>query len=277
MHRNGKRIALAVGLAALLLAAGCSRISLVYNRLDTLAHFQIGRYVDLDPQQKADFDRRFDAAWTWHRRSQLPLYAAELRRLARSVAGPLSVQQLAQLGEQWRGHAELTTLESLKVAAPTLAALSDRQVGELIGAVDKRAAKETQEQQKLDDAEWRKTRIREATERLDDWTGAVLPPQRQRIELWAGQLKRPPADPQAARRRQFAELLKARHDAGFDQRLQAYAFEPFTGEAARMNEPQTQASQQLLADLSGTLTAKQRSYLRDKFNDMAAQLDQLSR
>ena len=42
-----------------------------------------------------------------------------------------------------------------------------------------------------------------------------------------------------------------------------------------MNEPQTQASRQLLADLSEMLTAKQRAYFRGKLLDMAAQLDQL--
>jgi hypothetical protein len=273
---NGRRIAIATGLALLmLLGAGCSRIGLVYNRLDTLAHFQIGRYVDLDPQQRADFDTRFDATWAWHRRSQLPLYAAELRQLAKTVTAPMSVQQVEQLGQRWREHADLTTRESLKVAAPTLAALSDQQVGELLAAVEKRAAQEKKKLQKLDDAEWREFRVKQATDRLDEWTDAVTPQQRERIVLWASQQKRPPADPQASRRKQFAELLKTRREPGFEQRLQTYAFEPFTGEIAEMNEPQTQASRQLLADLSGLLTAQQRAYLRDRFTDMAAQMDQL--
>lgn len=275
MHRNSQRIALATGVVLLLLAAGCSRIGLVYNRLDTLAHFQIGRYVDLDQQQKADFDTRFDAAWAWHRRSQLPLYAAELRRLAKAVDAPLSVQQVEQLGARWREHADLSTVESLKVAAPTLAALSDQQVAELLASVEKRAAKEAQKLQKLDDAEWREFRVDQAADRLDEWTDAVTPQQRERLQLWAAHQKRPPPDAQAARRRQFAELLNTRRDAGFEQRLQTYAFEPFTGEIATMNEPQTQASRQLLADLSDMLTTQQRAYFRDKLLDMAAQLDQL--
>jgi len=277
VHTNSRRIALATGLALLLLAAGCSRIGLVYNRLDTLAHFQIGRYVHLDPQQRAGFDARFAAAWDWHRRTQLPLYAAELRQLAEQAASaPLSVQQVGQLGERWREHADRATVESLEVAAPTLASLTDRQVDELLAAIEKRAAKEKQKLQKLDDREWREFRTKEAADRLDEWTDLVTPEQRQRIERWASQLKRPPPDPQSARRQQFADLLKTRREPGFEQRLQAYAFEPFTGEIAEINEPQTQASRQLLADLSALLTAKQRAYLRDKFADMAAQMDELS-
>ncbi|WP_428311053.1 DUF6279 family lipoprotein [Hydrocarboniphaga sp.] len=276
MAINGRRIALATGLALLvLLAAGCSRIGLVYNRLDTLAQFQIGRYVDLTAQQRADFDTRFDATWAWHRRSQLPLYAAELRQLAHTVAAPMTPQQVEQLGARWREHADLTTRESLKVAAPTLAALSDEQVGELLIAAEKRAAKEQQKLAKLDDAEWRALRVDQAADRLDEWTNAVTPPQRARLVQWAAQLQRPPPDPQAARRRQFAELLKSRREPGFEQRLQTYAFEPFTGEVAAMNEPQTQASRQLLAELSGMLTAPQRAYFRDKLLDMARQMDQL--
>ncbi|MDB5967812.1 MAG: hypothetical protein JWQ90_262 [Hydrocarboniphaga sp.] len=276
MPRTRKLIAAAAALAALLVA-GCSSIGLVYNRLDTLAHFQIGRYVDLNPQQRADFDSRFNALWAWHRRSQLPLYAHDLRELAQTAAAPLTVQQLQQIGERWREHADRTTRESLRVAAPTLAALSEPQLRDMLAAIDKRAAKETGKQQKLDDTQWRETRVKEAAERLAEWASSVTPAQRQRIDLWADSLKRPPPDPQAARRRQFAELLKTRRDAGFEQRLQDYAFAPFTGEIAEMNEPQTQASRQLLADLSGMLTAKQRAYLRDKLNDMAAQIDELSR
>lgn len=276
MAIDGRRIALATGLALLvLLAAGCTRIGLVYNRLDTLAHFQIGRYVDLTPQQRADFDTRFAATWAWHRRSQLPLYAADLRELARTAAAPMSVQKVEQLGARWREHADLTTRESLKVAAPTLAALSDAQVGELLAAAEKRAAKEKQKLAKLDDTEWREFRVDQAADRLDEWTGAITPQQRARLVQWAAQQQRPPPDPQAARRQQFAELLKTRREPGFEQRLQTYAFEPFTGEIAAMNEPQTQASRQLLAELSGMLTAQQRSYLRDKLLDMAAQVDQL--
>jgi hypothetical protein len=272
--QNGKLIAFGAGLATLLVA-GCSSIGLVYNRLDTVVHFEVGGYVDLDKQQQAAFDSRFDALWAWHRRTQLPVYARDLRELARQVNAPLTVQQVQKIDEQTREHIDLTTVESLKVAAPTMAAFSDEQVADMLAAVDKRAAKENKKQQKMDDAQWRESRVKEAADRLDEWTGDVTREQHQRIEAWATAQKRPPPDPQAARRRQFAELLKTRTDPGFEQRLRSYAFEPFTGEAAEMHEPQTQASRQLMADLSAILSPAQRAHLRDKLNDMAAQLDAL--
>jgi hypothetical protein len=258
----------------------------VGHQLDLGGAADLAGEADLEADFLADVDAQFSAmrsatvraasrrGWVW------PIRPFSPRPSSRHILGiwvvlPEPVSPVEQLGQRWREHADLTTRESLKVAAPTLAALSDQQVGELLAAVEKRAAQEKKKLQKLDDAEWREFRVKQATDRLDEWTDAVTPQQRERIVLWASQQKRPPADPQASRRKQFAELLKTRREPGFEQRLQTYAFEPFTGEIAEMNEPQTQASRQLLADLSGLLTAQQRAYLRDRFTDMAAQMDQL--
>lgn len=278
MRNTGHAYRRLIACAALVLLAlaGCSRIGLVYNRLDTLVHFQIGRLVDLNQSQRAAFDSRFDQLWDWHRRSQLPLYARELRELAAAAAAPIGVDQLRRYSEQTRRHVDLATQESLRVAAaPTLAALDDEQVHELLAAVEKRAGKDAAKQRKLDDAQWRKRRINEAVDRLDDWAGAVTTAQRERIALWAAAQQRPAPDPQAERRREFAELMKTRHQPGFEQRLQRYTFEPFQGEAEAANRPETEASLQLLADLSASLTPEQRRYLQRKFTDMAAQLDVL--
>jgi hypothetical protein len=275
MQQTGKRIRLVAATAAALLA-GCSSLGLVYNRLDTLARFQIGRYVDLEPQQQAEFDRRFDALWRWHRTTQVPLYAQDLRELQQATAAPLSAAEVRAISERMQDRAEITSAEALRTAAPTLASLSDRQVQQLLGAIDERAAKERRKQQKLSDSDWAEKRADEAIDRLREWAGSVTPAQRQRIELWAASLARPPADAQAQRRQLFAELMQRRREPDFGERLQGYGMEPFSEEAAAPGEKQRAATGALLADLSRSATPQQRKFLYDKLGAMARELETLA-
>ena len=275
MQQNGKRIRLVAAMAAALLA-GCSGLGLVYNRLDTLARFQIGRYVDLKPQQQSEFDQRFDALWRWHRTTQLPLYAQDLRELQQATAAPLSAAEVRAISERMQDRAEITSAEALRTAAPTLAALSDRQVQQLLAAIDERAAKERRKQHKLSDSDWAEKRADEAIGRLGEWAGSATPAQRQRIELWAAALARPPADAQAERRRQFGELLQHRREPGFAEQLQRYGMEPFSEEAAVPGEKQRRATGELLADLSRMATPQQRRFLYDKLGAMARELETLA-
>ncbi len=71
------RIIVALGLIALV--AACSFTRFGYNQADTAAAWMADEYFDLDSQQKQDFQKRFERFHTWHRREQLPEYAAFMR------------------------------------------------------------------------------------------------------------------------------------------------------------------------------------------------------
>src|SRR5258708_3833766 len=92
---------------AVLLLAACSATRLGYNHLDDLLHWEVSSYVDLDPAQQRLFDAELQSLWMWHRQSQLPLYAAELRRLAGLVqADAIDREQLdaasAHIAGYWK-------------------------------------------------------------------------------------------------------------------------------------------------------------------------------
>ena len=65
-----------------------------YNRLDWIASWQLGRFVDLDPEQEKLFGQRFKAFWSWHRTTQLNLYVKDLRELAARVDQPLAAAEV---------------------------------------------------------------------------------------------------------------------------------------------------------------------------------------
>ncbi len=255
-----------------LVASGCSRIGLVYNRLDTLTDLEIGRYVDLDASQRADLAPRLDALWRWHRSTQLPLYVTDVRALQKTSAEPLTSVQFDAAGDRAQQNAEATWREVLRVAAPTLASLSDAQTASLLAQVEKRAAKDKRKQDKLTDADWAEQRAEDALDRLDEWAGSVTPAQRERIRQWSLDLVRPPADRLPPRRAAFADLMKKRHDADFGQRLEAYAMQPLRG----LDPVLTDQRRRLLLDLSRLATAEQRAHLQDKLGALAAELDDLA-
>jgi hypothetical protein len=89
----GLRIA-AMALAAALVLGGCSAPRLLYNQGPEIAYWWLDGYADFDDAQ-APRARRALAAWfAWHRRTQLPEYAALLERARTEVLHNTSAQRI---------------------------------------------------------------------------------------------------------------------------------------------------------------------------------------
>ena len=94
--------------ALLLALAGCSTgLRLAYQNLDRLAMWTLDDYVSLDKAQKAAFRREFSALQAWHRSTELPLYAADLRSLASAFEqDPAPREALERAMSQVEAHGE---------------------------------------------------------------------------------------------------------------------------------------------------------------------------
>ena len=266
-------------LAALLvvLTSGCSSFGLVYNRLDTLVHLEVGRYVDLTPAQRADFDLRFSELWRWHRKTQLKLYADDLREFAESAAMPVSQEEVEALTAKVRAHAMRLADQTFDGFASGIAALNDAQVDDLLKELADRNAKERKKALKLDDDQWREKRAKESIERLDDWAGSVTPEQRQRIREWASGLVRqlPAADASALQ--PLRDVLAGRSEPEFRDRLGTLFLSPeLAPEDQAQLESERAARSALLADLSALATDAQRRYLQKRLFEIARELDGLA-
>lgn len=265
--------------AALLvvLVSGCSSFGLVYNRLDTLVHLEVGRYIDLTPSQRADFDLRFSELWRWHRQTQLKLYADDLRAFAETAALPVSADEVESLTERARAHAVRLAEKTFDGFASGVATLNDAQVDDLLSELAARNAKERKKALKLDDDEWREKRAKESIERLDDWAGSVTPEQRQRIREWAAGLVRklPPADASALR--PLREVLAGRDEPEFRERLSRLFIDPELAPEDRAElEAERAARSAMLADLSELATDAQRRHLQKRLLEIARELDGLA-
>ena len=116
-----------VSLIAVVLLSGCV-VRVVYNQLDWLALWYVQDYFDLDAAQEQQARALIGRTLAWHRRVELPKYAALSRRLASNADGAVSPAFVAAR------YDEIVLLwdELFRHASPEIAALlqslSDRQV-----------------------------------------------------------------------------------------------------------------------------------------------------
>ena len=108
-----------VALAALLLSGCGSLVRLGYGQASTLAYWWIDGYLDLDDVQSTRLRTELDQWFDWHRRQQLPDYAALLARAQREVTEPITPQAMCA----WRDLALRRLDAALERAAPPLGRL----------------------------------------------------------------------------------------------------------------------------------------------------------
>ena len=116
MRRIIGRTLLALGALTL---AGCSVLRLAYDQAPQFAYWWIDGYVDVDDAQSARMRDALDRWFAWHRRNQLPEYAALLSRAQREVVE--NVTPAAMCG--WTAEAQRRIDVALEEALPAAAEL----------------------------------------------------------------------------------------------------------------------------------------------------------
>jgi hypothetical protein len=175
---------LGIGLAA------CSGTTFVYNRLDFIVPWYLGRYVDLDASQSDLVDVRLAPLLEWHRRNELPRYAAFLEDLERDLNDPISLEQVkdyADRVEQAWFRLRDPGLEQLLVLGEQL---SDEQLDDFIAVVDKQQRKYERKYLARDEEEYREDALESLEDSFEDYLGRLTQEQRERLSLAVAQLWR---------------------------------------------------------------------------------------
>jgi hypothetical protein len=121
----------ALGLVLLVGLAGCSTLQLGYNQAPLLAHWWLGRYADFTSEQSARIRASLDDWHTWHRGSQLLVYADELAQLRRQATDNLSAEQMCRTWSQWQRHFALAAMQALPPAGDIARTLSAEQLRQI--------------------------------------------------------------------------------------------------------------------------------------------------
>lgn len=249
-----------------LLLAGCSTTRLAYDHLDTLLHWQATDYVDLTTAQKRNLDGEIRDWWAWHRRTQLPLYAAELRRLAAEAqAGPVTRARLEALGDTVEGWWIASATQAAPGFARLNADLDDAQIAGEVRRIGKEAERRMNKRLRHGDDGRRREAAEEMDERLEQWLGSTSAAQEALVRQWAADLRLISAAQLQQRRAQldqYAALLAGRAQPGFAQRMRDYLITNHDDAGLQAQEREARLRWfQLLADVSGSLSAEQRQHL----------------
>jgi hypothetical protein len=128
-----------IGAALLaLVLAGCSMVRIGYSQAPTLAYWWIDGYLDLDGAQSARLREELDHFFDWHRRQELPAYAALLARGQREVMQP-TITPAAFCA--WRDELQKRIDAAAEQATPPLAALALTLTPEQLNHMERKLAK----------------------------------------------------------------------------------------------------------------------------------------
>ena len=203
------RAIIGVALAVVLLLSGCASVLRVtYAQGPTLAYWWIDGYLDLNGEQAPRLRDALDRWFDWHRRVELPQYAALLARAQRDVTEPITTQGMCA----WRAEAErrldAAVEQALPAAAALIVTLTPEQLRHLQAKLAKDGAELEREFAQADRAERRQRSFKRALERFENLYGRLDDTQRARL---AKELAASPFDADrwlAERERRVADMLR---------------------------------------------------------------------
>lgn len=157
----------------LVLFTGCSSTRFFYNRLDFLIPWYLSGYVDLERGQRQLLEDRVDAFLGWHRRSELPRYAALLARAEQSLDDRVSVETIETLAlsaeRKWLRLRDRALDELITVGE----VLNDDQVAAFIAALRERQEEYEEKYLDRDDETYREEACERLIDNLEDYLGRL--------------------------------------------------------------------------------------------------------
>jgi hypothetical protein len=174
-----------IGLALVALAlAGCSTVRLAYDQAPNLLYWWIDGYIDASGEQTPRLREAIDRWFAWHRRSQLPDYAALLARAQRDVVEPTTAAAMCS----WAAELERRIDAALEEAVPAAAELMLTLTPEQLQHIERRMAKGNDEARadflQSDPAERSAAALQRWLGRHETLYGRLDAAQRERLAAW---------------------------------------------------------------------------------------------
>jgi hypothetical protein len=197
-----------LALATLLGLSGCSTIKVVYNNSEDLMYWWLDSYADLQGEQKQFTREALTDLQRWHRQQQLPEYVALLKRMQAMAPNDITPAQVCAVTEDMK--TSFVTL--LRFVEPANTKLASQLKPEQLISIRKRFDKtnKTWKEDWLDpNAEDRlRYRIKQATNRLEDFYGHLDKPQRDALHKWLSESIFDPKLSYAERERRQADSMQ---------------------------------------------------------------------
>ena len=201
---------------ALTLVSGCSALRIGYGTAPDLAYWWLDRYVDFDGAQTARVRDAIAQWFAWHRREQLPEYAALLVRARTEVMADTTATRVCE----WQSELMRRADTAFDRAAPAVADIVLSITPTQIAHIEQRYAKTNEEFRddylQPDPTERAAATLKRTVERAEMLYGRLDDAQRNRI---SEQLARSPFDPEvwlAERQQRQQDALRLLRSMGAD-------------------------------------------------------------
>lgn len=277
------RLRLLLLLPLLLLATACSMVNVAYNNADSALRWRAGDYFEFEPEQWTLFGQGLKRVHTWHRRAELPQYAALCDEAAARVEAGLKAADLDWAEAALRGRYAVLVEHSAGDLAAVLATLKPEQ----LPAID---AKFLRVNEKFHDehlagsvTERERKRVREALKKLEGWVGELDAAQTERLRALLAALPQSSAQRHQHRQKRqqelrsllAAQLPPERLAPALRQWLLAWE-SGRSAEHERLSKQWRLQGRQLLLELDAMLTPAQRAHLAAELRRYASEFRALS-
>ena len=254
----------------------CSAVRLAYDNADTAVRFMAPSYFDLNHEQAEELRLRVVQFHQWHRRNELPAYAALMRGASERAGRGITAEDVAWGLSTVRARYRKFAAKAAEDAAPVLVTLAPAQ----IAALEHRFAENNQKYAKeflaADDEKRRRAQVKRMLERFRDFAGELTTGQEARIERFVIEHESHVVLRFEDRQRwqhDVVAALKAQHSA---QELGRSLAETFhkpelrrSAEFLREDRRWDEDLGQLIVDLDRTLSSKQRAHVVRRLSDYA--------
>jgi hypothetical protein len=270
-----RRILLAV--AAALALTGCgSAVRVAYNNGDVALRFMAHEYFDLHGEQSDHLKAQLVRFHAWHRREELPQYAALFAAAAERLNAGLAREDVVWAIAALRTRYRVTVEQGVDEFAPVAATFRPDNLDALERKLADNNEKFTREFLTGDAAKQARARAKRLSSWFEDWLGSVTPEQEALILRFAQaqpQMNQVRLDDRKRRQQEFVQLLREhRGSPDLAARMREYfvSWERDRGaEHQRMAREWEDRLVTLVVEVDRTLTPKQRSHAVRRFEFFA--------
>jgi len=276
MRISGIKAKLVILSSLAFLLTACSLVNVAYNNADTVVYWYFDDYFDFNSSQRALFDEGLQRIHFWHRKVEVPKYAALCSEAALRVGAGLKRADLDWFESAVRTRFNVLVNHSSGELASAFAAMEPAQLANLDKRFAKSNAKFIKDYLSGAPDQRESKRIKESLARIEDWVGDLSPDQEASVSAMLKGM------PQMAEHRHAHRLVRQRSLRGiFAARLDKDKLKVALNqwmidwESGRTSEHERiwgqwlERNRQLILTLTAMLTPRQRVHLTNKLRRFA--------
>ena len=269
-------------ISTLLLNVSCNSIKFAYNQADWLVLNQINKIACLDSDQSDKVEKEIDSFLVWHRKSELPIYAKNLKNLGNALnTGPLEKNTYEQTQSFFETTQDRTIAKIKPFLVDFLSSIPPKQIKCTISNIEEKNIDKEEEMDMERDKYYEKVK-EEMTEHAQNWLGSVTDEQIAMIDTVI-----PPQEEETAykkitekRKQSFTKLLLNPDKELKKKKMLKLIDNPdsfYTKDELVLVKKRRERSKNGLWKLAQTLTEKQRKTLAETLLEYAKDFEELSK